>query len=184
MTVHGVAGYMSGCRCEQCFSAQRLRERQLAVASEARWASVLSRIEQASRLEVEARKQSSRIRQRQRATEAAEEEFRGRQRSSKRQQTFVRKQDTVRRRAQAAQEAQERYERAVVERDFRWLLAAERRAASSLRTRINRLVGRQDCYELLWRQAKQTRELIELHYRELNDRIDADTGGLAPRDLR
>ena len=34
---HGVAGYQSGCRCEQCCAAQISRVRQLAAAELQRW---------------------------------------------------------------------------------------------------------------------------------------------------
>lgn len=179
MAVHGVAGYMSGCRCEQCFAAQRLRERQLALASGVRWAAVLRQIEQEESQQVVAKRpewRDSGSDDRQRMVEVAELELRRQQRSVKRQRKITEKQETARQRARAAQEMQERYERAVVEGDFQWLLLAERRALNSLRTRINRLVSgdnRQDCVELLWRQAQQTRELAEVHYREISSHISA-----------
>ncbi|MEU9808971.1 hypothetical protein [Mycobacterium sp. NPDC050853] len=40
MAVHGVAGYAAGCRCQECVSAQRARERQIAAAERTRWGSV------------------------------------------------------------------------------------------------------------------------------------------------
>ncbi|SHU84298.1 Uncharacterised protein [Mycobacteroides abscessus subsp. bolletii] len=191
MAVHGVAGYMSGCRCEQCFAAQRHRERQLAVASEARWAAIVRQIDLTEARPAVTKSptwRDAQIDEQQRMTEVAELELRRQRRSLERQQRKIaRKQETARQRAQAAREMQERYERAVVERDFRWLLAAERRAVNSLRTRISRLVDadtRKDYYELLWRQAQQTRELAEVHYRELNDRIGAVAGGVTPQGLR
>lgn len=187
MAVHGIAGYMSGCRCQQCFTAQRQRERQLAVASETRWAAVVRRIEL-----VETRQQvagpstwrNSRVDEQQSTAEVAELEHRRQQRFLKQQQKIARRREAARQRAQAAREMQERYERAVVERDFRWLLAAERRALSSLRTRISRLVRAndwQDRYELLWQQAQQARELAEFHYHQLDDQICADASTAAPQ---
>lgn len=183
MTVHGVAGYMSGCRCEQCFTAQRQRERQLAAASDARWAAVVRQADLAeSRMGM---KQSPGLRgpqadERQRIVELAELELRRQQQSLRRQRKTTRKQETARQRTQAVREMQERYAQAVAERDFQWLLAAERRAMSSLRTRISRLVsadGRRDCYELLWRQALQARELTEVHYHELSHSFGGEAGG-------
>ncbi len=190
MAVHGVAGYMSGCRCEQCFAAQRHRERQLAVASEARWAAIVRQIDLTENRSAAAkppRRQDARADEQQRMAEVAELKLRRQRRSSERQQRKItRKQETARQRAQAAREMHERYERAVDECDFRWLLAAERRAVNSLRSRISRLIDadtRQNCYELLWRQARQTRELAEVHYIELNDRIGAAAGGVTSRDF-
>lgn len=187
MTVHGVAGYMSGCRCEQCFAAQRQRERQLAAASRVRWAAVVRQTEHAETGRAVAKSaelRGSHADERQRMVEIAELELRRQRRSSERRQKIERRREAERRRARVAQEMQERYERAVVERDFRWLLTAERRAVNSLRTRISHLVrtaGRQDCYELLWRQAQQARELSEVHYRELCDRIGAGVGSAIPQ---
>lgn len=37
---HGVAGYMSGCRCPACWQAQRLREHQIGIAETERWEQV------------------------------------------------------------------------------------------------------------------------------------------------
>lgn len=190
MTVHGVAGYVSGCRCEQCFAAQRLRERQLALASEVRWAAVLRQIEQGEAQSVVAKRpewRGSRADDYQRMVEVAQLELRRQQRSVERQRKDAGKQETARQRARAAQEMQERYERALDEGDFQWLLLAERRAVNSLRTRINRLVSgdnRQGCAELLWRQAQQTRELAEVHYRELKSRVSAGVDSATLRGSR
>lgn len=35
--VHGVAGYMSGCRCELCWDAQRAHERRIGLEQSLRW---------------------------------------------------------------------------------------------------------------------------------------------------
>lgn len=154
MAIHGVAGYMAGCRCEQCFSAQREREQQIAAASTARWSLAERRTDRAA----SGQSVSG-------AELAQEQSQRQRRMTAERQRMLV------------VEQVRRRYEQAVTDGDFRWLLAAERRALNSVRARISRLIGRssrpQEYRELLWRQAQQMRELTERHHRELLAHMNA-----------
>ncbi|MBE5458349.1 hypothetical protein E3G70_004261 [Mycobacteroides abscessus] len=36
-SVHGIAGYASGCRCSECWDAQRAHERRIGLKQSMRW---------------------------------------------------------------------------------------------------------------------------------------------------
>lgn len=146
MVVHGVAGYATGCRCNQCFSAQRQREAQIAATEKARWSSIT---QQAQRAKAE---QAQRRRQRQ-----------------QHQQTIKAPSPS------ATEHSRLIYQHALANKDYRWLLDAERRKFNSIRTLTSRLLRNHgnppESTELLWRQAEQMRALAKEHYNELADHL-------------
>lgn len=172
MAVHGVAGYAAGCRCEVCVPAQQARERAIADAERARWASVRPRAEmgaeQRRRLERAENAALARIgHQWRKQAEAAARQQSRRDRERKRQQQAA---ASERRQAKAEAEYARQRREALATSDHRWLLEDQRRATKHVRNQIA-VVQRQaqpgTLDELLLHQAQQIHQLIEQHHTEL-----------------
>ncbi|MEU9809233.1 hypothetical protein [Mycobacterium sp. NPDC050853] len=168
MAVHGVAGYAAGCRCEECAEAQQAREKAIADAERARWASVRPRAEigatQRQRLERAENAALARVgHQWRKQAKAAGRRDRERQRQ---QQAAA----SERRQAKAEAEYARQRREAIATSDYRWLLDDQRLATKHVRNRIA-VVQRQaqpgTLDELLLHQAQQIHQLIEQHHAEL-----------------
>lgn len=175
MAVHGVAGYAGGCRCPECVSAQRARERAIAEAERRRWARSPNLPESpAERSRRLAQAERARQRQQQRQAQVAREEqarAEYKQRRQQRRQEAIELQHRAQAQAQAQQaQRQEQYRQALATGDYGWLLADQRRTNQQLRNQISALQRQTRAgvlTELQWRQALETHQLLTKHHTEL-----------------
>ncbi|MGV0586819.1 hypothetical protein ABQE45_24065 [Mycobacteroides chelonae] len=174
MVVHGVAGYVAGCRCQDCVSVQRERERQIAEAERRRWAGSGWQVSPAAaeRREAQsmARLERERRRQEREQTLAARKE---QARAEREQRRLQQQQETIEhQRRQIAREAkrQRDYQQALSGGDYAWLLAYQRQATQQVRNQMAAVRRQADpgaLAELRWRQAQEIHQITEKHHAEL-----------------